>query len=209
MGSDIEEDEKPAHRIAINRFYLGQTEVTQALWRAVMGTNPSYTKNCDACPVESVNWTDIQDFIERLNQLTGKQYRLPTEAEWEYAAGGGASGRTKYAGTNDEGSITNYAWYTGNSSVKTHPVGTKSANALGLFDMSGNVGELCQDWYYFRYYENSPAVDPVNTELGTYYVVRGGGWSATFKQCRVAARGNSLPDNRDKLVGFRLARSPE
>ncbi|MBQ3247459.1 MAG: SUMF1/EgtB/PvdO family nonheme iron enzyme, partial [Alistipes sp.] len=144
QGSDADSDEKPAHSVTVSNFYIGKYEVTQAQWEAVMGKNPSRFKG-DNLPVERVSWNDIQKFIEKLNAKTGKRYRLPTEAEWEYAArGGNQSKGYKYSGSNDIGSV---AWYTDNSSSPTHPVGQKQPNELGLYDMSGNVYEWCSDWH--------------------------------------------------------------
>jgi formylglycine-generating enzyme required for sulfatase activity len=144
QGSDAEEDEKPAHSVTLSSYWIGQTEVTKALWNAVMGTNPSLSKG-DELPVENVSWKDCQKFIKKLNQLTGETFRLPTEAEWEYAArGGNKSKGYKYSGSNDLGTV---AWSSNNSLPKTHPVATKQPNELGIYDMSGNVYEWCNDYY--------------------------------------------------------------
>lgn len=155
QGSDARDNEKPAHKVTLSDYYIGQTEVTQALWEAVMGSNPSYRRG-DNLPVEQVSWDDCQEFIQKLNQLTGKQFRLPTEAEWEYAARGRRKSRGyKYAGGNDIGLV---AWYSGNSGYETHLVATKQANELGIYDMSGNVWEWCNDWY--GDYQSSSRSDP-------------------------------------------------
>ena len=143
QGLDWDGDEKPTHNVMLSGYHIGQTEVTQALWKAVMGTNPSRFIG-DQLPVESVSWNDCQTFISRLNAKTGKQFRMPTEAEWEFAARGGQSGGSKYAGSDN---IDNVAWYAGNSNSCTHNVATQSPNILGVYDMSGNVFEWCQDWY--------------------------------------------------------------
>ena len=154
QGSDAYDREKPAHQVTLSSFSIGKYEVTQEEWEAVMGSNPSYFKG-KKLPVEKVSWDNCQKFIRKLNKLTGKQFRLPTEAEWEYASRGGSMSRGyKYAGGNDLGSV---AWYDGNSDNKTHEVGKKQPNELGLYDMSGNVWEWCQDWYWDWYgkYGNS------------------------------------------------------
>jgi formylglycine-generating enzyme required for sulfatase activity len=175
MGSNESDDEKPIHNVTISDFYMGKTEVTQAQWEAVMGDNPSYFKNCSSCPVESVSWDDIQIYLTKLNKLTGKSYRLPTEAEWEYAARGGVSSvGTLYAGANDANTV---AWNNSNSSTKVHEVATKKANELGLYDMTGNVWEWCSDWY--GSYTASNQTNPTGVRSGTYRVLRGGSWYRT------------------------------
>ncbi len=204
MGSDDSEawgDEKPVHSVTVSTFHMGETEVTQALWKAVMGSNPSYFKG-DNLPVEQVSWNDCQEFIRKLNSLTGKNFRLPTEAEWEYAARGGSrSNRTKYAGSRSIGSV---AWYTDNSGSKTHPVKGKSPNELGLYDMSGNVWEWCGDWYGKSYYSNSPSSDPKGPSTGSRRVLRGGGWNYRAGGCRVSNRHYGTPVSRYDYFGFRL-----
>ena len=148
--------EKPVHEVCLNDFYLGKYEVTQGQWKVVMGNNPSKFQDCgDACPVEQVSWNDAQEFIRKLNQMFGKNYRLPTEAEWEYAARSGGK-KEEYSGTNDRASVGNYAWYEDNSGKTTHPVGLKSPNGLGIYDMSGNVDEWVNDWLIYSYYGDSP-----------------------------------------------------
>ena len=203
QGSDAFDTEKPAHRVTLSDYYIGQTEVTQALWQAVMGSNPSNWKG-DNLPVEEVSWNDCQQFITKLNQLTGKKFRLPTEAEWEYAARGGNKSRGyKYAGSNDIGSV---AWYDGNSGSKTHPVGQKQANELGIYDMAGNVYEWCQDWSDKEYYSKSPSTNPCNNTSASGRVFRGGnGWSSRAGGCRVSYRNYRDPDFRDDGLGLRLA----
>lgn len=200
QGSDAEEDEKPAHKVTLSDYYIGQTEVTQALWEAVMGSNPSFFEG-DNLPVEQVSWNDCQVFIQKLNQLTGKQFRLPTEAEWEYAARGGRKSQGyKYAGGNNIGSV---AWYTGNSGIATHPIGTKQANELGIYDMSGNVYEWCSDWY--GDYTSSSQSDPQGPSSGSGRVGRGGDYGSSAGYCRVSNRYGILPGCRGDNLGLRLS----
>ena len=202
QGSDCDSDEKPAHQVTISDYYIGKYEVTQGLWKKVMGINPSYFKNCgDDCPVESVNWNDCQEFISKLNQLTGKRFRLPTEAEWEYAARGGnkASYQTKYAGSNALGEV---AWYNGNSNSQTNTVGTKKPNALGIYDMSGNVWEWCNDWY--GDYSSGGVTNPKGVTSGAKSVIRGGSWFNFGINNRVSLRNDSNPSYRSYCYGLRL-----
>lgn len=205
QGSDCYDSEKPAHRVTVSDFYMGKYEVTQAQWKAVMGSNPSYFKG-DNLPVENVSWNDAQEFIRKLNQLTGKKYRLPTEAEWEYAARGGLQSKGyKYSGSNSLGSV---GWYTDNSGSKTHPVGGKAPNELGIYDMSGNVWEWCSDRWHGNY-DGAPA-DGSSWESGSssFRVHRGGGWSGYARFCRVSSRINSSPGSRSIILGFRLCLVP-
>ena len=201
QGSAAESAEKPAHDVTLDGFYIGAYEVTQAQWKAVMGSNPSYCVG-DDLPVEKVSWYDAVSFCEKLSQMTGKKYRLPTEAEWEYAARGGqqAAG-TKYAGSNSIGDV---AWCTNNSGGKTHPVGQKQPNALGLYDMSGNVWEWCSDWYDSDYYSSSPSVNPQGPSGGARRVHRGGSWYSDARYCRVSHRDYFTPDRQGEDVGFRV-----
>lgn len=195
QGSDAEEDEKPAHKVTLSDYYIGQTEVTQALWEAVMGSNPSFFEG-DNLPVEQVSWNDCQVFIQKLNQLS-----LPTEAEWEYAARGGRKSQGyKYAGGNNIGSV---AWYTGNSGIATHPIGTKQANELGIYDMSGNVYEWCSDWY--GDYTSSSQSDPQGPSSGSGRVGRGGDYGSSAGYCRVSNRYGILPGCRGDNLGLRLS----
>ena len=199
-GSD-----ETTHQVSLSDYYIGETEVTQAQWRAVTGTNPSGFSGCDQCPVETVSWEDIQGFLTRLNSSSaGVRYRLPTEAEWEYAARGGVqSQKYQYSGSND---LTAVAWYNRNSKRKTHPVKAKVANELGLYDMSGNVWELCQDWY--GTYPDSRQTNPTGPATGSVRVLRGGSWYLDPTFCRVADRRGYTPGYRDDDIGFRLARTP-
>lgn len=213
MGStDGEDDEKHVHSVTLDDFYIGKYEVTQAQWRAVMGSDPPElnNKNCDQCPVESVSWNDVQEFLKKLNEQTGKNYMLPTEAEWEYAArGGNKSKGYKYAGSNNIGKV---AWHSGNCKQNkhgdkgtTHPVGKKRANKLGLYDMSGNVWEWCSDWYGSDYYK-SPANNPQGPDTRYTRVVRGGSLLLNSKECRVSNRSDYYPVNRLSDYGFRVSR---
>ncbi len=202
QGSEAESDEKPAHQVTLSSFSIGKYEVTQEEWEAVMGSNPSNFKGAKR-PVERVSWNDCQEFIRKLNQMTGKRFRLPTEAEWEYAArGGNRSQGYKYAGGNSIGSV---AWYTDNSNNKTHPVGQKQSNELGLYDMAGNVWEWCQDWYDSSYYGKSPSTNPVNNTSASRRVLRGGSWYNYAGICRVSRRYDLAPARRIDDLGLRLA----
>ncbi|WP_455052021.1 SUMF1/EgtB/PvdO family nonheme iron enzyme [Leyella stercorea] len=194
-------EEKPTHQVTLtNDYYIGKYEVTQALWKAVMGNNPSCFKG-DNLPVETVTWDDCQEFISQLNRITGKTFRLPTEAEWEYAARGGKKGRgCQYSGSNN---LSDVAWYKDNSDSKTHAVGSKQANELGIYDMSGNVWEWCQDWY--GRYSKSSQTNPTGATSGSYRVLRGGSCFITARICRSSYRRGNTPVNRDYSLGFRLA----
>ncbi|MCR9098995.1 MAG: SUMF1/EgtB/PvdO family nonheme iron enzyme [bacterium] len=205
--SNCDDDEKPAHRVELSSYRIGKYEVTQAQWEAVMGSNPSKFSGCSSCPVEQVSWNDVQEFIRKLNRMTGGSYRLPTEAEWEYAARGGSRSRGyKYSGSNNLGSVG--WWYDDNSGNKTHPVGKKSPNELGLYDMSGNVWEWCSDWYDSDYYSSSSGRNPKGPGRGTYRVIRGGGWINDARSCRASRRISFSPDYRYINLGFRLAAAP-
>ena len=204
QGSDAAKDEKPAHKVTLSSYYIGQTEVTQALWQAIMAENPSKFKGNNK-PVERVSWKDCQKFIEALNQRTGKRFRLPTEAEWEYAArGGNRSQGYKYSGSND---IDAVAWYDDNSGKTTHAVGTKAPNELGIYDMSGNVWEWCNDKYNKNYYANGEQTNPQGPESGSYRVSRGGCWFYDARNCRSSYRSINAPSNCHNLLGLRLALS--
>ena len=201
MGSSSgESDEQPIHSVTLSSFNIGKFEVTQVQWKAVMGTNPSTFTGCDNCPVETVSWNDVQEFIRKLNAQTGKNYRLPTEAEWEYAAKGGKQSRSyTYSGSNNVGSV---AWYYDNSENKTHKVGGKQGNELGIYDMSGNVWELCSDWYgpYSSYNETNST----GASSGRYRVLRGGSEINGANYCRSAFRLGPDPGRRSNCNGFRL-----
>lgn len=192
--------EKPVHSVTLSSYRIGDTPVTQALWKAVMGNNPSLFKG-DNLPVEKVSWDDCQEFIQKLNRLTGKTFRLLTEAEWEYAARGGKHHSPyKYAGSNN---INEVAWYDDNSGRETHPVKTKKPNALGIYDMSGNVREWCQDC--FEHYSGSAQTDPKGPTSGSHRVLRGGSWNSGNSLCQVASRSLDTNGNRIINSGFRLA----
>lgn len=202
QGNDAESDEKPAHSVTLSGYSIGETEVTQALWEAVMGSNPRYFKGPQK-PVEQVSWDDCQTFISKLNSLTGQRFCLPTEAEWEYASRGGNKSRGyKYSGSNTLGNV---AWYYDNSGGTTHDVKTKSPNELGIYDMSGNVWEWCQDWY--GTYSSSSQTNPAGASSGSNRVCRGGGRSYTAAHCRAANRDYDTPSRRNYCLGFRLASS--
>jgi formylglycine-generating enzyme required for sulfatase activity len=194
-------NETPVHEVCLNSFFIGKTEVTQAQWRQVMGGNPSYFFDCgDDCPVEKVSWNDVQNYLKKLNTLTGKNFRLPTEAEWEYAARSGGK-QSKYAGGDNVDAV---AWYAKNSSKKTHPVGQKEPNGLGLYDMGGNVWEWCQDWYDPDYYGQSPRNDPQGGASGSFRVNRGGSWGGADVNARTTSRYRNEPRDRYDDLGFRL-----
>lgn len=200
MGSTGNADEQPVHQVCVSGFNIGKYEVTQGQWKKVMGSNPSHFSSCgDNCPVEQVSWNDIQQFISRLNSQSGTNYRLPTEAEWEYACRAG--GTEEYCGSND---INGVAWYKDNSWSQTHPVGQKQANAWGIYDMSGNVWEWVNDWYDKSYYSGSPQSNPQGPSSGSYRVNRGGGWVDDSAGVRASGRDTDSPENRYDDLGFRL-----
>ena len=200
QGSDAGSNESPTHSVTLSDFAIGETEVTQELWKAVMGSNPSSFSGTNL-PVEMVSWNDCQTFISKLNNLTGKNFRLPTEAEWEYAArGGNKSNGFMYSGS---GSIDEVAWYYGNSGSKTHPVKQKQANELGLYDMSGNVYEWCHDWY--GSYSSSAQTNPTGSTSGSYRVFRGSNWIDGAWFCRVSYRNYNTPSFTNNGLGLRLA----
>ena len=205
QGSDADPDEKPAHQVTLSSYYIGKTEVTQELWEAVMGSSLSNFKGTNL-PVEKVSWEDCQEFVSKLNALTGKNFRLPTEAEWEFAARGGNKSRgCKYSGSN---TIDDVAWYDSNSSSTTHPVATKTPNELGIYDMSGNVSEWCNDWYVGSSYTSESQTNPTGPDSGgslSFRVWRGGRWDKPADWCRVSDREGIYPSYRYNYLGLRLA----
>ena len=203
QGSDADSDEYPVHSVTLSGYYIGRCEVTQELWEAVMGSNPSNFRGAQK-PVESVSWNDCQEFVSRLNSLTGRTFRLPTEAEWEYAARGGKkSSHYKYSGS---GNIYDVAWNRDNSGGKTHAVGTKSPNELGIYDMSGNVWEWCSDWY--GSYSAGAQTNPQGPSSGSGRVLRGGSWFDVARSCRVSHRGYYDPNTSFNCYGLRLVLVP-
>ena len=211
MGATSEQEddawprEKPVHSVTLSSYYIGKTEVTQALWQAVMGSNPSFYKGADR-PVEYVSWNDCQEFIQKLNSLTGRNFRLPTEAEWEFACrGGNNSCGYKYSGSNNLGSV---AWYDENSGGQTHRVATKAPNELGIYDMSGNVWEWCSDWYGGDYTANSQT-NPKGPYDGPFHMFRGADYDNAAIFCRSSYRicyaSDYSDDWSDYNLGFRLA----
>jgi len=211
MGSPSDEDgrddDERRHRVTISQpFYMQTTEVTQGQWRAVMGNDPSHFNSCgDNCPVEQVSWDDVQAFIRRLNNREGAgRYRLPTEAQWEYACRAGST--TRFCFGDDESRLGDYAWYDRNSGRRTHSVAQKKPNAWGLYDMHGNVWEWCADWY--DAYPSGHVTDPTGPSSGSDRVYRGGSWLGYARLCRSAIRVNYTPGDRNDFLGFRLTRTP-
>jgi formylglycine-generating enzyme required for sulfatase activity len=204
MGNNSSDsDAIPLHSVQLSSFSMGKYEVTQAQWKAVMGSNPSYFLGCDQCPVENVSWNDVQEFIIKLNHLTGKSFRLPTETEWEYAARGGrqSNGYT-WSGSNEYREV---AWIKDNSNDQTHAVGIKKSNELGIYDMSGNVWEWCADWYGF--YNRYVQTNPKGPSSGDYRIFRGSGWNVSDSICSLSYRGRDYPKLRSHKIGFRLVLS--
>jgi formylglycine-generating enzyme required for sulfatase activity len=209
MGSDKGYDNaKPVHQVTITKpFYIGKYEVTQQQWQAVMGSNPSNFKG-PTNPVDTVSWDDCQAYIKKLNEKSpGAGFRLPTEAEWEYACRAGGTTQFCYGNYGDEEAILGeYAWYSANSEGKTHPVGEKKPNAWGLYDMHGNVWEWCADWFADKY-PDGPVNDPTGPSSGQSRVIRGGYWYSYAYNCRSANRDFDGPDNRFTYLGFRFVRT--
>jgi formylglycine-generating enzyme required for sulfatase activity len=194
-------NEKPLHKVTLDEYYIGRVEVNQKLWQLVVGKNPAHFKDCPDCPVEMISYEDAISFIDRLNQLSGKSFRLPTEAEWEFAAKGGSNRKqTRYSGSNK---IDEVAWYSKNAGERPHPVGLKLPNALGVFDMSGNVFEWTQDW--MGRYKNNDQVNPSGVVKAKTKVVRGGCWYDTNDGCRVHCRVEIEPSEKNGCLGLRLA----
>ena len=227
MGCTFEQEnecgdsEIPAFEVTLSDFNMGKYEVTQKQWRSIMGSNPSTFPNCDECPVETVSWINIQAFLNKLNLLSGKKYSLPLEAQWEYAARGGITAiltdsssplevlaidsiiTYKYAGSNN---IKELAYFDENSEKKTHPVGEKNPNTLGLYDMCGNVWELCDEWYLSYWVKTQKSQnDVINSKFRS---CRGGSWRSTATNCRVSNRGGATPENATDFLGFRLVLVP-
>jgi len=207
MGSPSSEDDRcddegPVHHVKISKpFYMGKFQVTQEQYRAVTGTNPSNFSG-NKLPVENVSWYDAVEFCYILSDKEGKTFRLPTEAEWEYACRAGS--QTRFCFGNDVASLGAYRWYYDNSVAQTHPVGQKRPNAFGLYDVHGNIYEWCQDWYDCNYYSRSPVMDPPGPSGGTSRVLRGGNCHSSPSFCRSAFRDWSPPDRRSKNFGFRV-----
>jgi formylglycine-generating enzyme required for sulfatase activity len=197
-------DELPVHEVCVTDFRIGKYKVSQGEWVKVMGGNPSQFRKGGLYPVENVSWNDAQRFIGRLNKKTGRKYRLPTEAEWEYAARSGGK-REKWAGTAEETELKEYGWFYTNSGRATHPLGGKRPNGLGLYDMTGNVWEWCSDWYKEKYYRSSPRNDPQGPPDGFFRSLRGGSWDTDARNVRASSRYWGIPDAGTGRRGFRLA----
>jgi formylglycine-generating enzyme required for sulfatase activity len=209
MGSNVSNDEKPIHKVSLSGYWMAKYELTQGQWQKIMSNNPSYFKKkgkCTSsnCPVEKISWEDVQKFIKKLNQKGNATFRLPTEAEWEYACRSGGKDQ-KYCGGNN---LKSLGWYDDNSGSKTHPVGKKKPNGLGLYDMSGNVWEWVEDWYGENYYGSSPARNPKGASKGSFRVIRGGSWYDNASYARSAYRYWNMPGLRFYYIGVRLVRQP-
>lgn len=203
QAGEAQDNEKPVHEVTLSNYYIGETEVTQELWNAVMGSNPSHNPSAVDYPVERVTWEECRVFVAKLNELTGENFAMPTEAQWEFAArGGNKSKGYKYSGGNDLGEV---AWCYDNADFVTHAVKGKKANELGIYDMSGNVYEWCADWY--GEYTESSQVDPEGPASGSGRVFRGGSAQIYNDRDRVSFRYYLLPDQRNFFIGFRLAKA--
>ena len=197
-------DEKPVHEVCVDDFYMAKYETTQGQWKSIMGSNPSHFRFWGGSrPVEQVSWNDVQDFIGLLNQQTKSNHRLPTEAEWEYAARSGGKSE-KYSGTSNDKELGDFAWFDLNSDGQTHPVGRKKPNELGLYDMTGNVEEWVTDWYDKDYYRTSPKKNPPGPKRGVTKAARGGSCFTKPLTDRVTQRDSIPPDYDDIFLGFRL-----
>ncbi len=209
MGENEDFRLRYAHEVKVSDFRISKYEVTQFQWKAIMGNNPANTPDCDNCPVEQISWNNARQFLKKLNQrFPGMNYRLPTEAEWEFAARGGNKSEGKYfAGSYD---IEEVGWFRDNANATTHPVGQKAPNELGIYDLSGNVMEWCQDWHSNTYYRNKEEegirYNPVGPSYGSYKVVRGGSWNDYSDFCKVNFRNLYKPSMRSNAIGFRLCR---
>ncbi len=207
MGDDSgAKDRRPIHNVTIHDFNIGKYEITEAQYVAVMGKNPTKYGDCPSCPVTNVTWDDALEFVNKLNEKTGKHYRLPTEAEWEYAARGGVKENKehfrKHAGRK---LLQTIAWYVRNSNDHVHPTGLKKANELGVHDMTGNVEEWCADWYSKDYYSKKDVTDPKGPDGGKSKVVRGGSWNSENDELSITRRAAYLPDTKTVYLGFRIA----
>lgn len=200
-------NERPVHSVCVDDFFIGKYEVTEAEWKKVMSKNPSEHKTCDNCPVDNVSRNDAEEYSQMLKQKTGKNYRLATEAEWEYAARSGGKGEL-WAGTSIEAELEDYAWYKATSGKTTHPVGQKKPNGLGLYDMTGNVWEWVSDWYDNSYYSVSPVNNPKGPTSGRD-VIRGGSYSDNAKNIRTTRREDHQHGDRENAYGFRLVLSAQ
>ena len=205
-GTGCLSDERPRHEVKLRGYYIGKYQVTQGQWKAVMGANPAFFTGGDDRPVDQVSWNDAQEFIKKLNEMTGKKYRLPTEAEWEYAALGGEDDKGEPFGGHEF--LADIAWYSYNSRGQTNPAGTRGANELGLHDMLGNVWEWVSDWYDKRYYINSPLRNPAGPRHGDERVYRGCSFNSAENHCRISIRNYAKPEYSVLNLGFRLAHSP-
>jgi len=204
MGStDSFANEEPVHQVTLSAFEMSVTPITQGQYQEVMGNNPSYFRGYEL-PVEKVGWNDAVEFCQKLSQKTGSKFRLPTEAEWEYACRAGTT--TRYNLGNTKSDLAQAGWYDFNSSGKTHPVGQKTPNAWGLYDMHGNVWEWCNDWYGKDFYGSAPKLNPSGALSGSSRVMRGGGWGGSGSSCRSAFRLDHNPSYGSSDMGFRVVR---
>lgn len=199
-SGDCGGNEKPAHTVSLDNFWLGQHEVTQGQWAKVMGSNPSHFRRGNTYPVENVSWDHVQEFIRKLNGMSDVKYRLPTESEWEYAARSGGK-QELYSGGSD---LDTLAWSSINSEHSTHPVGRKAPNSLGLYDMSGNVGEWVQDIFDSKAYSTHKRNNPIHTAFGLHRVLRGGSWLSTKNMLRSTSRDYAAPSYANTGSGFRI-----